>query len=169
MKLSDVLNEQQIDELGTTPMGIGSRIGQGVLAKLGSGKAQAALDVGKRANRFEKAFSGWARRSGLDLENISDIDIDDFLSAHGLPKYDHAGVNVYDLSDSSTARDLWIKVAQKTFRVGGAAPTGKPRLGPQLGMPASNVGQLASQAGSLSKVELGQLISQLRTILKNMP
>ena len=169
MKLSDVLKEEQIEELGTTPMGIGSRLGHGVLAKLGSGKSQAKLDVGNRANRFEKAFSGWARRSGLDLDNISDIDINDFLNAHGLPKYDHGGVNVYDLTDSNTARDLWTKVAQKTFRVGGAAPMGKPRLGPQMGIPSSSVGQLASQASALSKVELAQLLYQLRRVFRNMP
>lgn len=169
MKLSDVLKEEQIEELGTTPMGIGSRLGHGLLATLGSGKSQAKLDVGERANKFEKVFSGWARRSGMDLENISSTDIDDFLNAQGLPKHDHAGMTMYDLTDSDTARDLWTKVAQKTYRVGGAAPANKPRLGPQMGLPSSSVGQLTSQASSLSKVELAQLLYQLRRVFRNMP
>lgn len=179
MKLSDVLNEEQIDELGTTPMGIGARLGYGALSKLGSSSAQAKLDVGKRANRFEKAFSGWARRSGLDLENIKDVDIDDFLNAHGLPNYDHKGVSSYDMSDNTVTRDLWTKVANQTYRAAGAVPAGKPKLGAQLGVPASptprtftgprGVKTLTSYAGSLSKSDLYDLLRNLTSKYRSMP
>jgi ribosomal protein L20A (L18A) len=196
MKLNDILNESQVNELGTTPMGIGSRLVKGAMAKLGSGKAEAELDVGKRANILEKTFSAWARRSGLRLDRVSISEVDDFLNINGLPPVNHNRIKFYDLTDSDMTRLLWTKVAQASYRAGGSdmglggrfnvpmasggastPPSGGSSSGPgsPTGSPTGSppkpltVPQLARMAKGFSKNQLGNLIARLQQELANRP
>jgi len=172
MKLNDILTEGQVNELGTTPMGIGSRLLKGTMAKLGSSKAAADLDVGKRANILEKTFSAWARRSGIRLDGASPSDIDDFLSTNGLPPINHGGVSYYDLTDSETTKLLWTKVAQASFRAGGSNKGLGGRFNVPVGsgapsIPSTPSAPSAPTTSTPSSLSASEIVNATRYMTKN--
>lgn len=130
MNIREILNKidrlnlgesTQVNELGMTPMGIGSRLATGAMAKLGSKTAAAKLDVGKRSNELNTAFRQWALRSGIDLTKVKKQELQSFFQQQRLPDMP-LKKSVYNLDDKATNAALWNAVSQNAYRAGG--PTG---------------------------------------------
>ncbi len=133
MKINEVFDQDTINELGTTPMGIGSKMWAGVKSKVPGSigrSGAAALDVGKRSNELNKKFQNWALRTGVDMTNVAAADVDSFLASEGLPKFNHAGITSYNLKDPGENKELWTKVSQQSFRASGVG--GGQQLGQQF-------------------------------------
>lgn len=154
MKINEVFDQSTLNELGTTPMGIGSRMAAGIQSKLPGGwgrSGAAALDVGKRANELHKKFQNWALRTGVDMSNVSAADVDQFTGAEGLPKIDHGGVTSYNLNDPAETKELWTKASQGSFRASGVSG-GRP-LGQQFGVrQPSDVQNIVQQLNDPAKL-----------------
>lgn len=165
MKISELLVEEKVEELGATPMGLGSRILQKaasfVPGQFGA-KAGAKLDVGKRANELSKTFIQWALRSGIggpsgQLNAVPVTAIKQFLKQQSLPPPNFSQ-SVYDLTKQDQNNRVWTAVAQASYRSAGSTAGGSP-LGQQYGVQpgpggggggGNSVNQLISALGSMS-------------------
>jgi hypothetical protein len=148
MRINEILLENQLDELGATPMGAMSRIGQGVMAKLGSSTAQAKLDVGTRANELANAFKQWALRTGINLKQVPKEDLLSFFTQQQLPPISLTQ-SIYDLTNPEMSKKVWSSVSQNAFKGGGLASA---PLGQQYGIqPAPTQG--GSEEANLKQIE----------------
>lgn len=154
MKINEVFDNESLNELGTTPMGIGSKMWAGVKSKVPGGigrSATAQLDVGNRANELHKKFENWALRTGIDLTSVDSKEIDSFLKTEGIPNFDHKGMTSYNLKDPNQTKELWTAIAQLSYRASGV--TGGQKLGQRFGIrqdPAVN--QIMAQLADPTKL-----------------
>lgn len=172
MKISDLVeSKEQVNELGGAPMGIMSRIGTGIAAKLGSKTAQATMDVGKRANELDQAFKSWALRSGIDLDRVKQQEIKAFLRQQGLPVVP-LRQPLYNLNDPEQNKTLWTVLSQTIFKKGGSTATTQP-LGQKYGLGSDGGG--GGQSGTAISDVLNQVqgmkpneIAQLKRLIQNL-
>lgn len=141
MRIDEVVmnDADELDE--ATPVGIGSRLKSAVMGKLGSTKAQAQGDVGKRANDLYKAFEYYASRAGVQMNSVPKATLTKWLTSQGLPTTlppAFKTVPVLNLTDQNTSTTLWTGLAQGAYgaqmsQTGG--PAGQATFGQQFGIP----------------------------------
>jgi len=144
MRIDEVVMNDA-DELNeAAPVGIGSRIKSAVMGKLGSTKAQAQGDVGKRANDLYKAFEYYASRAGIQMNSVPKATLTKWLTSQGLPialPPSFKPVPVLNLTDKNTSTALWTSLAQGAYgaqmgQTGG--PAGQATFGQQYGIPSKS-------------------------------
>lgn len=164
-ELISLTETKQVNELGLTPMGIGSRLAKGAMAKLGSKTAAAQLDVGKRSNELNTNFRQWALRSGIDLAKVKKQELDDFFQQQRLPAMP-LKKQVYNLNDKATNAALWNAVSQNAFKAGGAVGGSAP-LGQQYGVRRSAAGGAKDPLSQIQTM-VGRLTPDQKNKLKGM-
>jgi len=136
MKIDEIIVEgQQLDE--ANPYGLLQRAGSAIMGKLGSTKAQASGDVGKRANELYRGFTNWAMRAGVDMSAVPKLTLTKWLSSQHLPTKlppTLASLPSLDLEDPNVSKTLWTALAQGTYSAAGQ-PASRPTLGANYGIP----------------------------------
>jgi hypothetical protein len=138
MRITDVMTEQQISELGGAPAGLMSQGWNKTMGALGSKTAQAATDVGTRSNEIYNSFRDWALRSGVDMKATPVPTIKKWLTSQNLPGKippELATAGILDLTDQRISTQLWKAVAQGAYgsAMSGGRPQGTPSLGNRYG------------------------------------
>jgi hypothetical protein len=142
MRIVELTEGKELDE--ASPMGLLSKLGRKIQSYVpgGTGEAgKAHLDVGNRANQLNNAFSNYAIRAGINLNNVPKKELQDFLSQQQLPaiKFNQ---NSYNLKDKEQAKNVWYSIAQAAYRQTGSAYNA-PAYGQQYGTAPTDDGQAA--------------------------
>lgn len=124
MKIDQILSENDLNELGATPMGFMSKAASTIGSKLGSVSSAAKLDVGKRANELYGQFRNWALRAGVDMSAVPVDMIEKWLSGptQKFPaKFIDLGSpgTVYDLTKTGpNGTGVFTKISNKAWELG---------------------------------------------------
>lgn len=172
MKMSEIIIEDTTDSTiaELAPYGGLGRLATGIGAKLGMQSAQAASDVGTRANQIFKTYHDWALRSGVDLKNVPVTDLNKWLVSQKLPQLNATTfpptINL-NLTDNNKVQQVFKSAAQQAYAKGGA--TGAA-LGSQFNVqqPATSraattnatqnpVNQINTLLGTLTPAQLAQI------------
>ena len=136
MKIDEFATEtQQLDE--ANPYGLMQRAGSAIMGKLGSTKAQASGDVGKRANELYAGFKNWALRTGVDMTMVPRQKLSQWLTSQNIPGKlppTLRALPTLDLEDPEVSKTLWTALAQGAYGAAGL-PAGRPTLGANYGIP----------------------------------
>ena len=136
MKITEFATEnRQLDE--ANPYGMMKRAGNAIMGKLGSTKAQASGDVGKRANELYTGFKNWALRTGVDMTMVPRQKLSQWLTSQNIPGKlppTLRALPTLDLEDPEVSKTLWTALAQGAYGAAGQA-AGRPTMGANYGIP----------------------------------
>ena len=180
MKINEFASDRQhLEE--ANPYGLGSRLKSAVMGKLGSKKAQASGDVGKRANELYASFNDWALRSGVNMQAVPKKQLVSWLTSQGLPgklPAAYATMPTINLEDPATSTAVWTGLAQGAY---GAAPIvapGTATLGANYGLsppaprapvPAPRRAAAPAPAPAPAPIDVHTVIDYFKTLNKRSP
>jgi len=165
MRVTEIIVEDQMDEVFGNPYGLRSQVADKLGSLVGREKSSASLDVGKRANEISKQFKKWAYRSGENLDAITNDTINVWLRSQRLPDVDLGSItgsqptDPFNIEDPNLSKEIWMKISKEAFKYG-RQPGGQ--LGTSYGTQTtpnstSNFDQIKNALASLTPADKAAL------------
>jgi hypothetical protein len=170
MRVTEIIVEDQMDEVFGNPYGLGKQVVDKLGSMVGREKSSASLDVGQRANEISKTFKKWAYRSGVELDQVTNDDINTWLRSQRLPDIDLTQItglqptDPFNIEDPKLSKEIWMKISKEAFKQG-RQPGGQ--LGTSYGTQTTS-GAAATANFNQIKNALASLTPQQKSALKGM-